>query len=768
MSDVSVECVLQDRTGFLWAGTDDGLFRSTGTASASSAASRGCRGRGSTSSTRPPTAGSTSRPERAWRACAAAGSRSSGRTRGSDLSRSDIRAWPRMPPGTLYVGTERGLYVGRDDSFTLDQEANSPEPGAVGAVHVDASGAVFFARGGRLYRKESGRVVEFGEPRGLPDRRDHRRTLADRSGRLWVRTVKRLFVLRPRGGALHAGRPGPSRVERVRPSGLRRPRRAPRADRAGPRVSRLRPLAADRAARRPSRRTRPSRRSWTARAPCGSGLSAEASPSAWDTASSPTGPRATASRMKSSGRSRARERLRARAPLWVGTEQGLNRIDPETGAVRVFLESDGLAGNTVNAVAAGEDGSIWAGSWPGGVDAIPSGRPDAPLRRRGASPDQFRVAAIRVRPDGEVWIGAVNGLYRLAAGSAADRFQRVSLGREKPDGVRGFAEDPSGILYAASKQGILRLTGPSPRKFTRTDGLREDFVSSIAFASDGSLVVAYRESIGAAKVILQGDRLTVRPIDRSTGLVSNKVVLVGRDSSGALWIGTGSGADVFGPDWVACRPLRQGRRHDQRRPRPERLLRRARRNRVAGLEPGPDPGAGGNPAGAEAGARRRHHRLAGRQPAAGPGPLRRPRIGRAQLQRRLVRPDLHRAEQGPFSPSHARARRPVHRNGADRSALSGAAGRRVSLRGALCFGGRQGLAGARRLRARGPARLVADGLGADPLGACSPPARCSPSCAGAPGTWWPSGGAWRRRWRPAAPSSPRPTGSSARPPSPTR
>jgi diguanylate cyclase (GGDEF)-like protein len=140
-------------------------------------------------------------------------------------------------------------------------------------------------------------------------------------------------------------------------------------------------------------------------------------------------------------------------------------------------------------------------------------------------------------------------LYRLPAGSSAVRLERVSVGKEKPDGVRGFAEDPSGVLYAVSKQGILRLAGAPPRRFTRADGLREDFVSSIAFAADGSLVVAYREPIGAEKIVLDGDRLTVHPITTATGLVSNKVVLVGRDASGALWIGTGSGADVFGRDW---------------------------------------------------------------------------------------------------------------------------------------------------------------------------------------------------------------------------
>jgi diguanylate cyclase (GGDEF)-like protein len=191
---------------------------------------------------------------------------------------------------------------------------------------------------------------------------------------------------------------------------------------------------------------------------------------------------------------------------------------------------------------------MWIGSWPGGVTRI---QPDGRLRiydAPDATREQFRVAAIHAAADGAVWVGAVGGLYRLPAG--ADRLERVSVGRDQPDGVRGFAEDPSGVLYAASKQGVLRLTGPSPRRFTRQDGLKEDWVSSIAFAADGSLAVAYRESIGAAKIILQGDRLTVRPIDTTTGLVSNKVVLVGRDSSGALWFGTGSGADVFDGSWA--------------------------------------------------------------------------------------------------------------------------------------------------------------------------------------------------------------------------
>jgi len=546
LEDLSVECVIQDKVGYIWVGTDDGLFRFDG---------RRFRRFGhedglprlriyqlhetANGGLYVATGGGLARFQ-AGRFVVL------GEKAGLGIFAVGHQGLASDATGTVYVGTDRGLYSGRDDRFKFDKEANSLGSGPVTAVHVDPGGALYFSRKGLLYRKESGRAVEFGRPRGLPADETLDDVRTDAAGRLWVRTVKRLFVL-PRGAQrferADEGLPESSEVGRLglddrgailvpTVQGL-----ASRDGSAWRLIGRREGLAVDTAlaaivdregslwigllggglARRVGHGQFTS---WSA----ADGLSHEV---VWAVAreTSASGPGA----------------------LWVGTEQGLSRIDSKTGAVRVYHDSDGLAGNTINALAAGSDGTIWAGSWPGGVTRF---SPDGKLRRVPAddvSPEQFRVAAIHVRPDGEVWVGAVSGLYRLRPGG--DRLERVPIGREKPDNIRGFAEDPAGILYAASKQGILRVNGPEPRKFTVRDGLKEDFVSSIAFASDGSLVIAYREAIGAAKIILQGDRLTVRPIDVSTGLVSNKVVLIGRDAAGAIWIGTGSGADVYGTDW---------------------------------------------------------------------------------------------------------------------------------------------------------------------------------------------------------------------------
>ncbi len=549
--DASVDCVLQDRDGFLWAGTDDGLFRFDGRRFLKYSREQGL-----------PRARIYQLHETADGGLYVATAEGLARRKGAGfvvlgeaaglgplaISHQGIASDAN---GALYVGTDRGLFVGHNDRFSPDPEAALLGEGAVGAVHVDASGALYFARGGVLYREEMGRVVEFGGARGLPGDETIDEVRTDRSGRLWVRTLQHLYVL-SRGAqrferddaglpeASEYGRLGfDDRGELLVPTvqGL-----AYRDQGRWRLISRREGLAADTALTAivdregslwigllggglAQRLGRGQFTNWTT----SDGLSHEV---VW-------------SICRQGGKTGA---------LWVGTERGLNRIDPATGAVRVYTTRDGLGGNTINALAAGEDGSVWTGAWPGGIVRL---MPDGTARRyevEDTPSPQLRVGALHVRPGGEVWAGAVEGLYRLPAGAASTRFQRVTVGRERPDAVRGFAEDPSGVLYAASKQGLLRLSGPRPRRFTRQDGLHEDFISSIAAASDGSLVLAYRESIGGARVIVQDDRITVRPIGVETKLVSDKFVLVGRDLAGALWIGTGRGANVLGADWgVAAR-----------------------------------------------------------------------------------------------------------------------------------------------------------------------------------------------------------------------
>ena len=464
MSDPSVECVLQDHVGFLWAGTDDGLFRFDG--------------RGFTKFSRKQGLPQTriyqlyeTADGRLYAATAAGLARFQGHgfvvvgapvLGAFAVSHQGIAS---DAAGTVYVGTDRGLFSGKGDRYLEDKEANAVGEGAVGGVHVDAAGALYFARGGLLFRHNFPQDAEYGRPRGLPSEETVDEVRSDLEGRLWVRTVKHLYLL-PRGGQKFErddeGLPESSEVGRLAfddRGALLVPTVQGLAFKQGGAwrlIGRREGLSSDAALsalvdREGSlwvgllgggldrRLGRGEFTNWTR----SDGLSQEV---VWAIV-----------RQKSTSGPGA---------LWVGTEQGLNRLDPVSGEIRRFGVEDGLGGNTVATLAAGADGSVWIGSWPGGVARL---MPDGKLRRysaEDAAPEQFRVAAIRVRATGksgsEPWRASTGcPPARRAPCSSTSR----SAARSRTTCAGSPRTPPARSTRRAS--GDPPPDRPSPRKFTR-------------------------------------------------------------------------------------------------------------------------------------------------------------------------------------------------------------------------------------------------------------------------------------------------------------
>ncbi|HKD19775.1 MAG TPA: two-component regulator propeller domain-containing protein, partial [Thermoanaerobaculia bacterium] len=335
LTDLSVECLLQDRVGYLWAGTDDGLFRFDGRQFTKFSREQGLP------RTRIYQLFETS-DGRFYAATAAGLTRLTGGRFVVIDERSGLGPFAISheglaadAAGTVYVGTDRGLYSGKNDRYEYDKEANALGDGPVGAVHVDAAGALYYARGGRLYRKESGHAVEFGRPRGLPTDETIDDVATDADSRLWVRTVKHLYLL-PRGGQRFErdddGLPESSEVGRLAfddrgqllvptVSGL-----AYSEHGAWRLIGRREGLASDAAL---SALVDREGSLWVGL--LGGGLDRR------------LGRGEFTNWTRSDGLSQevvwaiARQKTRAgTGPLWVGTEQGLDRIDPLTGDVRSF------------------------------------------------------------------------------------------------------------------------------------------------------------------------------------------------------------------------------------------------------------------------------------------------------------------------------------------------------------------------------------------------------------------------------------------------
>ena len=539
LGNLTVEALLQDRVGFLWVGTQNGLYRFDGRAFVPFGREAGFKS------------------TRVFALHEAADGTLYVATR-AGLSRREGEGFRHLTPADgipeapvagvasdgarIYVASEAGLLVGDGRSFRTEPAP----PGAAGAATavLAADGHVYVAFEGVLFERESDGWRDVGTDAGLPASERIDRVSVDAKGRLFVRTVRTLWM-RPAPAEffvpLHDGLPAATtagRLERGAQGEVLLPTSRGVAHRVGDSwrmLGRREGLPGDVALSAlvdregslwvglggvglAQRLGRGDFASWG----LADGLSHEV---VWSIA-----------------------RDRAAGALWVGTQGGLNRLDLAAGVMRTWHERDGLAGDLVYAVCAAPDGGVWAGSWRGGVTRIPA-KGGAPRRYLAAdlTPGEFEVIALHQRPDGELWAGSSRGPFRLAAG--ADAFQPAGLPGGPPrDGVYAFAENGQGELFAAGSGGIQRLNGDAPRRFTTADGLKDDFVASIAWRPDDSFVVGYREALGVARVRVHRDRLEILPLEPAGPLASDKVLFVGGDSTDRLWVGSDRGLDVFSAD----------------------------------------------------------------------------------------------------------------------------------------------------------------------------------------------------------------------------
>ncbi|MGA2910167.1 MAG: diguanylate cyclase [Terracidiphilus sp.] len=188
--------------------------------------------------------------------------------------------------------------------------------------------------------------------------------------------------------------------------------------------------------------------------------------------------------------------------IWIGTEsRGAARIDARTGKAEWFGERQGLVGKAAYTLRFDREQRLWAATEAGLFMAT------SPYRKFSRITDlpSTRIWAVTEGTDGKVWAGGIGGLYELVAG----RWKNL----------------------------------------TRADGLSNTEVLSLGAGPNGDIWVGYRFGGGIDRVRPHiGGVAIEKGIQRSgsDGLVYFLVF----DQMGRLWAGTERGVDVWdGARW---------------------------------------------------------------------------------------------------------------------------------------------------------------------------------------------------------------------------
>jgi len=212
--------------------------------------------------------------------------------------------------------------------------------------------------------------------------------------------------------------------------------------------------------------------------------------------------------------------------LWFGSWGG-GLVRFRGGQFEAYTESDGLSNNIVNAITQDREGRIWIGTGEGGLNVWKDGKFKSYTTAQGLSHN--RVHTLYSSHDGTIWIGSDGGLDRFRDGKITSPRQPKDL---RKNGVFALYEDGRGVLWIGSnhglysyKDGIFTLIKQIPR--SNVSAIYQDRDHSLFVGTEGGL---YRLQHGKVESFAVKD-----------GLTAPSVSSIFEDREGSLWIGT-----VFG------------------------------------------------------------------------------------------------------------------------------------------------------------------------------------------------------------------------------
>jgi len=226
--------------------------------------------------------------------------------------------------------------------------------------------------------------------------------------------------------------------------------------------------------------------------------------------------------------------------LWVGTESGL-ALGTKQGEGYSWRRMAQIGNVPVHSVKADPEGVLWIGTETRAVARL---NPVSGVAEW-IGPEQGLEAksayAVRIDRNRRIWAATENGLF--VAELPFRRFRPVEgLPRTR---FWAISESANGDIWAGGKDGLFHLAGTALERFTTKNGLSNQEVLSLGAAGNGDVWVGYRFGGEVDRLSPAGGTTNVTHVTHKQPNGNGLVYFLGFDARDRLWAGTERGVDVL-------------------------------------------------------------------------------------------------------------------------------------------------------------------------------------------------------------------------------
>jgi signal transduction histidine kinase/CheY-like chemotaxis protein len=236
--------------------------------------------------------------------------------------------------------------------------------------------------------------------------------------------------------------------------------------------------------------------------------------------------------------------------LWVGTSLGLARLDGRSRPT-TWTKKGGLGGDNVRWLGETSDGSIWAVTKPGGLARI---EPTTGKIHLISGPDLTCGSINRGFVDrlDRLWLATSCGIFLNERPAISDRFIRIDQPELLQRGSWAVTMDLDGAMWITNADGLWRMRDGVWRHYGKPEGLLSGDAYIPALAPDGTLWLRHRLDAGVERLHFSGDRIvSADPIVPGNPESNEVIAFHGFDAFGNFWRGGAEGVAVLrGNSWT--------------------------------------------------------------------------------------------------------------------------------------------------------------------------------------------------------------------------